>query len=111
MGLTWADYDRDGWMDVHVSNMFSAARNRVTFQPGFKPGAPLEFKKRLQRFARGNSLLTNQGDGTFLNTVAAAGIEMGRWAWASKFCDLNNDSWEDVVVANGYLTTEDPGDL
>ena len=111
MGLTWADYDRDGWMDVHVSNMFSAAGNRVTFQPGFKPGAPLEFKKRLQRFARGNSLLTNQGDGTFLNTAAAAGIEMGRWAWASKFCDLNNDSWEDVVVANGYLTTEDTGDL
>jgi hypothetical protein len=36
---------------------------------------------------------------------------MGRWAWGSRFVDLNNDGWEDLVVANGYITQPDPGDL
>jgi hypothetical protein len=36
---------------------------------------------------------------------------MGRWAWGSRFVDLNNDGWEDLVVANGFISTEDTGDL
>jgi hypothetical protein len=36
---------------------------------------------------------------------------MGRWAWSSMFADINNDGWEDLLVANGYITTPDPGDL
>jgi hypothetical protein len=36
---------------------------------------------------------------------------MGRWAWASKFVDLNNDGWPDLAIANGYITGEDPHDL
>jgi hypothetical protein len=37
---------------------------------------------------------------------------MARWAWASNFVDLNNDGWEDLVVANGMLTQSgDSGDL
>jgi hypothetical protein len=36
---------------------------------------------------------------------------MGRWAWGSSFVDLNGDGWDDLVVANGYITTNDTGDL
>jgi hypothetical protein len=36
---------------------------------------------------------------------------MGRWSWGSRFADLNNDTWPDLVVTNGYLTNEDTGDL
>jgi len=37
---------------------------------------------------------------------------MGRWAWSDQFVDLNNDGWEDLVVANGYLTgVNNSGDL
>jgi hypothetical protein len=36
---------------------------------------------------------------------------MGRWAWSSRFVDINNDSWEDLIVANGYITQENPDDL
>ena len=39
------------------------------------------------------------------------GVTMGRWAWGSRFVDLNNDGWEDLVVANGFISTEDTGDL
>jgi hypothetical protein len=111
MSITWGDYDRDGWMDVYVSNMWSSAGNRITFQNKFKPQAPQEIKSRYQRLARGNTLLRNRGDGTFGDRSAPAGIEMGRWAWGSHFVDLNNDGWEDLIVSNGYITTEDTGDL
>ena len=111
MGIAWGDYDRDGWMDSYVSNMWSSAGRRVTQQPQFKVD-DIEVKKRLQRFARGNTLLHNSGDGTFEDRSGPLGVEMGRWAWSNQFVDLNNDSWEDLVVANGYLTgTDDSGDL
>ena len=38
-------------------------------------------------------------------------VTMARWAWGAKFVDLNNDGWEDIYVANGFITTEDTGDL
>ncbi len=111
MSTSWADYDRDGWMDVFIANMWSSAGNRIAFQEQFKTDATPEEKQRYQRVARGNTLLRNQGDGTFADHSAPAGIEMGRWAWGTNFVDLNNDGWEDIVVANGYITTEDTGDL
>ena len=111
MSTSWADYDRDGWMDVLVGNMWSSAGNRIAFQKKFREEATPDVKRRLQRLARGNTLLKNQGDGTFADHSAPAGIEMGRWAWGTNFVDLNNDGWEDVVVSNGFITTEDTGDL
>ena len=111
MSITWGDYDRDGWMDAFVSNMWSSAGNRIAFQAQFRQKASPETKRRIQRLARGNTLLKNQGDGTFTDQSAPAGIEMGRWAWGSHFIDLNNDGWEDVLMSNGYITTGDTGDL
>jgi len=110
MSVSWGDYDLDGWMDIYIANMFSAAGNRITHQGKFKAEAP-GAKKRLQRFARGNTLLRNRGDGSFEDTSVAAGVTMGRWAWGSNFVDINNDGLEDLVVANGYMTTDDSGDL
>ncbi len=111
MSIAWGDYDRDGWMDAYVSNMFSSAGSRVTHQPNFKPTAAPEVKARLQHFARGNTLLKNRGDGTFDDVTIPAAVEMGRWAWGSLFVDFNNDGWEDIFVANGYMTADDTGDL
>jgi len=111
MGVAWGDYNRDGWMDSYISNMWSSAGRRVTQQPKFKANDP-KVKKRLQQFARGNTLLKNEGDGTFNDVSGPTGVEMGRWAWGDQFVDLNNDGWEDLVVANGYLTgIDDSGDL
>ncbi len=33
------------------------------------------------------------------------------WAWGSKFADLNNDGWSDLVVANGYISNRRNDDL
>lgn len=112
MAASWGDYDRDGWMDLHVSNMFSAAGNRVVTQEQFRPGSDEELRGRFLRFARGNTLFKNEGGGRFADVSEDAGVTLGRWAWGSALVDLNNDAWKDIVVANGYLSSdEDSGDL
>lgn len=111
MSVSWGDYNRDGWMDLYVGNMFSAAGNRVTFQRKFQGGVADDTKEKFQRLARGNTLFLNAGDGTFRDVSHEAAVTMGRWAWGSVFVDVNNDGWEDLVVANGYFTNEDPDDL
>jgi FG-GAP-like repeat len=112
MSVSWGDYNRDGLMDVYVGNMYSSAGLRITYQPGFKEGASDTTRASYRRHARGNSLFENAGDGTFRDVSEAAAVTMGRWAWSSNFVDLNNDGWEDLVVANGMVTgPDDPGDL
>ena len=111
MSATWGDFDRDGLPDLYVSNMFSGAGNRITFQEKFQSEASSEVRAHYQRFARGNALFKNTPSKTFSDVSIDAGVNQGRWAWASKFADLNNDGYEDLVVANGFLTQEDTGDL
>ena len=111
MGVTWGDYNNDGLMDIYVSNMFSSAGNRVSYQRQFRPGDDDATRALFQRHARGNSLFANLGDGTFRDVSTDAGVTMGRWAWGSRFLDINNDGLQDILVANGYITNEDTGDL
>lgn len=108
MSVTWADYDLDGRQDLYVSNMFSAAGSRITSQKEFKPDADIGTRNRFRRFTRGNTLFRNTAEG-FIDTSESAGVTMGRWAWGSRFVDLNNDGWQDLVVANGYLSSADNG--
>ncbi len=111
MSATFADFDHNGRMDLYVSNMFSAAGNRVTFQPQFMTALPDADKARFQYLARGNSLFTNLGADRFEDVSVSHGVTMGRWSWGSLFGDINNDGWDDLLVANGYLTGESADDL
>jgi hypothetical protein len=111
MSVSWGDYNRDGWPDIYVGNMFSSAGGRIAFQPSFKPEAREEVRTRIQRFARGNTLLENLEGKRFADESEFAGVTMGRWAWSSSFVDIDSDGWEDLLVANGYITTEDSSDL
>ena len=111
MSVSWADYDRDGNMDLYVSNMFSAAGNRITNQKQFKNSTQQSVRERFRRFARGNTLLRNT-EQIFQDTSLSAGVNMGRWAWGSNFIDFNSDTFPDLIVANGYLTSKsESGDL
>ncbi|MFT5041022.1 MAG: hypothetical protein ACI8TX_001993 [Hyphomicrobiaceae bacterium] len=112
MSVSWGDYNGDGNLDLYVSNMWSSAGNRVTYQRQFLTGASEEVLSDLRRHARGNSLFLNRGDGTFADVSETERVTMGRWAWGSRFVDLNNDGWQDILVANGFITQpDDPGDL
>jgi hypothetical protein len=111
MSVAWGDYNRDGATDLYVGNMFSAAGNRVSFQRRFSRGGEAAAIEGLRRMARGNSLFEADGSGGFRDVSVATGTHMGRWAWSSGFVDINNDGWEDVAVATGYLTRDRADDL
>jgi hypothetical protein len=111
MSASWGDADGDGDRDLYVSNMWSSAGNRIAYQRNFQTSLDNEVRGEFQRHARGNSLFLNNGDGTFRDASEDAGVTMGRWAWGSRFVDLNNDSKEDIIVSNGFLTQSDSGDL
>ncbi|MBI1899987.1 MAG: VCBS repeat-containing protein [Planctomycetia bacterium] len=111
MSASWGDFDRDGHMDLYVGNMFSSAGNRITTQEQQLERLNPTVRALLQRFAKGNSLFRNKGDGTFEEVGLEAGVEIGRWAWSSLFADLNNDGWEDIYVANGFITNDKIDDL
>lgn len=110
MSITWGDYNNDGWPDIYVSNMFSSAGNRIAYQRQFRADAA-ESLSSFQRHARGNSLFQNTGGSGFRDVSVETGVTMGRWAWGSKFADLNNDGLLDLYVTNGFITTKDTGDL
>ena len=111
MSAAWGDHNADGLMDLYIGNMWSNAGNRITLQETFLPEASKEAKAQARRHARGNSVYVNEGDGTFYDATHTSGANMARWAWSSNFIDFNNDGLEDLIVANGMITTDDTGDL
>ena len=64
------DYDNDGWADLYVT----------CFGP--------------------NQLFRNNGDGTFTDVTARAGVGDPRWSTGAAFGDYDNDGKLDLFVAN-----------
>ena len=112
MSVAWGDYDNDGWQDLYVSNIWSAAGQRIMSLPDFQPSAPPAALAMMRRFAQGNSLFRNLGDGRFAEPPAARkDTENGGWAWGSDFFDADGDGWEDLLILNGHITNERTEDL
>ena len=105
MSATWFDYDGDGRPDLYVSNMWSDAGQRIVSQKNLQPPGAW------RRHAKGNSLYRNRGDGTFEETGALEGVEMGRWAWSSDGIDFDNDGTPEIFVTTGMLTNGSETDL
>jgi hypothetical protein len=109
MSASWGDFNRDGLPDLYVGNMYSNAGSRITSQPDFPMAQDHGLLAIYRRFAKGNTLLSQAKPNQFSEQAGVAA--MGRWAWSSVFADLDNDGWEDLFVANGYITSTEPEDL
>ena len=71
-GSAWGDYDNDGDQDIVAVG---------TYQP--------------------HALYRNNGDGTFTDVAAQAGIADPRGGWGSLFADYNNDGYLDLYITRG----------
>jgi hypothetical protein len=73
---SWADYDNDGDVDLYVGN-----------EHGRGVVAPCQ-------------LFRNNGDGTFTDVAAVAGVANYRFAKAVIWGDYDHDRWPDLYVSN-----------
>jgi len=106
-GTLWAvaaaffDYDRDGWLDLFVSNY-------CVWDPATEPFCGPQGKQDYchPRHYQGlpNSLYRNNGDGTFADVSATSGIRahIGK-GMGLGVADFDDDGWIDVYVANDTL--------
>jgi hypothetical protein len=88
MGADWGDYDNDGRLDLAVTTFFQ--------QP--------------------KSLYRNEGGGRFAEVGDILGIAtptLPYVAWGTRFFDMDNDGWLDLIIANGHVRDNaeriDPG--
>lgn len=111
MSVSWGDVNRDGRFDAIVGNMFSAAGNRVTSQKQFRKELREDLDvERVRYLARGNTFLVNQG-AKFSEESESSGIINTQWTWSMVLADINNDSREDILAANGFVTGPEAEDL
>lgn len=71
----WADYDRDGWIDLYVANGSQNAAAR-------------------------NFLYHNNGDGTFREVADSAGVGGNEPSLGCAWADYDDDGLPDIFVAN-----------
>ncbi len=76
----WSDIDNDGDFDMYLSKC--------------RGGAPVGDAQRI------NLLYLNNGNGTFTENGAAAGVNDGSQSWASAIEDYDNDGDMDILLSN-----------
>jgi hypothetical protein len=82
MNVDMGDYDRDGWLDIYVTNITD------------------EYMKECNFLWRNNGL-GKDGKLTFSNMSRESGTCDTDWGWAAKWADFDNDGWEDLFAVNG----------
>jgi len=84
-GAAWGDYDRDGWIDLFVAN----------------EAGPLTMSAaEVARSPAHCALYHNEGDGTFTEVSAAAGVDHRGLGMGAAWGDYDNDGWPDLVLTN-----------
>lgn len=90
------DYDRDGDLDVYLLTNALEKFNRNNLEP----------KRRKGEARSTDRLYRNNGDETFTNVSAEAGILIEGYGLGINVVDLNFDGWPDVYAANDFLSND-----
>lgn len=103
-GCTFVDYDRDGHLDLFVSNYLEFDFNKVP-KPGGNvncnwKGVPVNCGPRGLTPAR-HWLYRNDGKGKFTDVSVPAGISKvrGSYGMTAVAADFTNDGWPDIYIA------------
>ncbi|MEE2658495.1 MAG: VCBS repeat-containing protein [Candidatus Latescibacterota bacterium] len=107
MGVAVGDYDNDGNLDLHVTNMSSTAGNRILKRLFPNRASHLDATHVLVKLAAGNTLFRGLPDGGFADVSAEVGTFSAGWAWGGGFVDVDNDGWTDLHSPNGFVSGKD----
>ena len=96
MSAAFFDYDNDGDLDLYVlTNMLETiAPNKLEVKKA--PVSPLHMDK----------LYRNNGDGTYTNVTAEAGIKYEGYGLGISIRDYDHDGWKDIYITNDYLSND-----
>ncbi|RYZ49934.1 MAG: VCBS repeat-containing protein, partial [Sphingobacteriales bacterium] len=95
------DYDRDGDLDMYLTNYLLNGPNANTIFPRDKSGRSAA-NDRLFR----NDSKSVPGPGTFTDVSLAAGIRDDGYGLGVVVSDLNMDGWPDIYVANDFVSND-----
>ena len=90
------DYDRDGDLDLYVLNNTLTRRMNTNYRPKITDGTA----------ANNDRLFRNNGDGTFSDVTADAGIRFEGFGLGLAFGDVNKDGYPDIYVSNDYISND-----
>ena len=97
------DYDNDGWLDLFATGW---TQNMEEVLLSALSGRPSQERNRL-------ALYHNDGDGTFSDVTASAGLARTYGAMAAQYGDVDNDGYQDIYLGTGspLLDTYEPNKL
>lgn len=90
------DYDLDGDLDVYLLTNITGDIGPNIIRP----------KKLKGEMVNTDRLYRNNGDLTFTNISADAGITIEGYGLGVSICDINRDGWPDIYVSNDYLSND-----
>jgi len=91
------DYDKDGDLDMYqVTYAFYDLRTPIRFRPKVTDGSALNTDR----------LYRNNGNETFTNVSAEAGILIEGWGHAASISVFNRNGWPDIYIANDFVSDD-----
>lgn len=106
MGHCFADYDRDGHLDMYLIGMSSTTARRLTAMQAGLDKFPKHQELR-PAMGYGNRMFLGQGAGKPYKAAPwKEQVNRTGWSWGGVSPDFDNNGFPDLYVTNGFVSAE-----